>query len=376
MMNRRQVLQAGAALAFSGGFARRAVAQSEEGPMNTSVPQSDFRMPLESEPHERTFMQWPTNLQAYGGHRWLRQTQANIALIANAIVRYEPVVMLASVKEREKLRKLLDRAVEHWEIPTDDLWCRDSGPTFVRSAAGALAIAELNFNGWGNKQTHRHDGEVLKRVAERLELPVIESGVVGEGGGVETDGAGTLIAHESCWVNANRNPGMTRDQVERRLLKAFGGERMIWAPGVKGADITDYHIDSLARFVKPGQVLIQLPTKLDKRDPWSVSAFETYDILKAAEDAQGRKLDVVTVAPPTRPRVNSKDFAGSYVNYYVCNAAVIASEFGDAKADAEANIILGELYPDREIVMLNTDPLGESGGGVHCATQQHPEVHA
>lgn len=333
-----------------------------------------YRMPIESGPHERTFMQWPSNSRVYGGTSWLRQVQSSIAEIANTIARYEPVVMLASVKERERLRKQLDRGVDHWDIPTDDLWCRDSGPTFVSSAEGDLAVAELNFNGWGNKQAHRRDGEVLARVAERMGLDVFDSGVVGEGGGIDTDGAGTLMAHESSWVNPNRNPGMTRDEIETRLLQAFGAERMIWAPGVAGADITDYHIDSLARFVEPGLVLIQLPESRDPQDPWSVSAFETYDILKAARDANGQKLEIVVVAGPTRPRVDSEDFAGSYVNYYVCNDAVIASEFGDAEADENAQAILSELYPGREVVMLNTDRLGEYGGGIHCATQQQPKA--
>ncbi|MEM1108642.1 MAG: agmatine deiminase family protein [Planctomycetota bacterium] len=373
MPSRRSFLRRSMGLAVTGPTAA-AWAQSREAAVSAKPSKTTFRMPLESAPHERTFMQWPSNARVYGGTRWLRRAQAAIADLANTIVRYEPVVMLASVKERERLRKQLDRGVEHWDIPTDDLWCRDSGPTFVRSAEGQLAVAELNFNGWGNKQVHRHDGSVLRRVAERMGLPIIDSGIVGEGGGVETDGAGTLMAHESSWVNPNRNPGMNREEVEAKLLAALGAEQMIWAPGVAGADITDYHIDSIARFVEHGRVLIQLPDKLDPHDPWSVSAFETYGILKDAIDARGKKLEVVVLPPPISPRIDSEDFAGSYVNYYVCNGAVIASEFGDRRADERAAAVLAEQYPGREVVMLNTDLLGEFGGGIHCATQQQPRV--
>jgi agmatine deiminase len=208
-------------------------------------------------------------------------------------------------------------------------------------------------------------------VAERLGLPVFHAGLVGEAGGVETDGHGTLIAHESSWVNPNRNKG-SKAEVEAMLLDAMGAEKVIWAPGIKGGDITDYHIDALARFVKPGQVLIQMSDEVDPDDPWSVSAFETRAILAAATDAKGRKLDLVTLPEPWDIRVDSPDFVASYVNYYVCNGAVIAAEFGDKEADAEAATTLASLYPDREIVVLNIDPLGEVGGGIHCATHEQP----
>ena len=260
-----------------------------------------------------------------------------------------------------------------WPIPTEDLWCRDSGPTFVVSGSGELAVSELGFNGWGNRQSHTDDGQITRRLAERLGLQIFANGIVGEGGGVEVDGAGTVLAHESCWINRNRNTASKAD-VERLLLDALGAERMIWAPGIKGADITDYHIDALARFVKPGQVVIQLGKQPDRSDPWSISAFETYAILKSARDAQGRKLDIAVIPDPVNIRSRSREFVSSYVNYYVCNGAVVSAEFGDDKADAEAKAILQTLYPGREVVSLNVDPIGEAGGGIHCATQQQPSI--
>ena len=331
---------------------------------------ADFAMPLESEPHERTFMQWPASLSVYDVAS-LRKARSAIALIANTVSQFEPVVMLASGAAAKAARSALAGAVEIWEIPTDDLWCRDSGPTFVRNARGELAVAHIRFNGWGNKQVHRNDARIAPAIAARLGLPLLETGLVGEQGGVEHDGAGTLLAHASSWVNPNRNRG-DADRVGQLLIGAMGGSRVIWAPGIKGADITDYHIDALARFVSPGRVLIQMPERPDRSDPWSLAAFETQRILEASTDSEGRKLEIVRLPEPVDIRSRNPDFVASYVNYYVCNGAVIVAEFGDRKADDKAMSILASLYPGRKVVGVNVDALGESGGGIHCATQQQP----
>lgn len=332
-----------------------------------------FWMPEETEPHLRTFMQWPVNREVHPDPVFLRMLQQSIADIANAIADFEPVVMLMDAKHIPSARRRLSDAVEIWDIPTDDLWCRDSGPVFVRNKQGGLAISHLNFNGWGGKQVHGNDGKIAREIAGRLGLPLLDNGLVGEAGGVESDGEGTLIAHESSWIIANRNPG-SRAETEARMLEAFGAEKLIWAPGVRDADITDYHIDSLARFASPGTVLIQMPEQLRTDDPWSAAAFETRDILRSATDARGRKLRLVEIPEPVETRIAAEDFVASYVNYYVCNGAVIAAEFGDPETDAIAAETLAGLYPGREIVTLNVDPVGEVGGGIHCATQQQPAV--
>ena len=334
---------------------------------------SGFWYPEETDPHERTFMQWPVSREVHSDADFLYDLQATIADIASTIAEFEPVVLLAAAEHHKAIKKLVSGAVELWDIPTDDLWARDSGPSFVVDGKGVLAMTQFNFNGWGGKQTHGNDGKIAALVAEKLGLQVFDTGLVGEAGGVETDGHGTLIAHESSWINPNRNKG-SKAEIEAMLLETMGAEKMIWAPGIKDADITDYHIDALARFVKPGQVLIQMGEEIDPEDPWSVSAFETHAILSAATDAEGRKLEMVVLPEPYDTRVDSPDFVTSYVNYYVCNGAVIAAEFGDKEADEEAAAILARLYPGREIVMLNTDAVGEVGGGIHCATHEQPKV--
>ena len=368
-MTRRQSLLSAA---VAGGLSVLGGRASASGG-TTSAKAAGFWYPEETDPHERTFMQWPVNRRVYRDGAFLSDLQGTIADIANAIAEFEPVVMLAAAEHHPAIRKLVSSNVQLWDIPTDDLWCRDSGPSFVIDGKGGLALTQFNFNGWGNKQTHEHDGKIAARVAEHMGLQVFNAGLVGEAGGVETDGHGTLIAHASTFVNRNRNKG-SKAEIERMLLDTMGADKMIWAPGIKGADITDYHIDALARFVKPGLVLIQIGDEVDPDDPGSVAAADTYDILEAATDAEGRALELVELPEPYDIRVDSPDFVSSYVNYYVCNGAVIAAEFGDKEADAEAAEILADLYPGREVVMLNIDSVGEVGGGIHCATHEQPKV--
>ena len=376
MLKRREFLTATAGVAtslvvFAGGC--DAVPLEELGDGKTVDGRlTAYHMPAEDAPHTRTFMQWPSSIDIYGG-RALTKVQAEIASIANAISAFEPVVLLVSTTETAKARRLLSGAVETWDIPTDDLWCRDSGPTFVKNAGGELALAHLHFNGWGNKQEHGHDSRIAATVAGRLKLPLLETGLVGEQGGVESDGAGTLLAHASCWVNPNRNAG-TEAQIGALLNGALGAKKIIWAPGIKGADITDYHIDALARFVAPGKVLIQMGEAVDESDPWSVAAFETLNILQQATDARGRKLEIVRLPEPVNIRSRKRDFVSSYVNYYLCNGAIICAQFGDKRADDRAQSTLRSLYPGRKIVALNIDAIGEAGGGIHCATQQQPKA--
>jgi len=362
-MTRREMIKATAMLVGGSGAAACTAASPPASP--------GYEMPLESAPHKRTLMQWPVAVGVYGA-RDLAAVQSVIVGIANAIAEFEPVALLAAPGARGLDRARLSGSVEFWDIPTDDLWCRDSGPTFVRASDGKFAVSHIRFNGWGNKQRHANDGRIAAAVATRLALPLIDSGVIGEQGGVEHDGAGTMLAHASCWVNDNRNPGLSADQIAARLGTALGARKMIWAPGVKGADITDYHIDSLARFVGPGRVLIQVDERIDRNDPWSVAAHQTLAVLEGATDARGRKLEIVRLPDPVDIRSSDPDFVSSYINYYVCNGAVIAPQFGDKLADDEALETLAALYPGRKIVQLNIDALGASGGGIHCATQQQP----
>lgn len=354
--NRRQVLRGSLSLTLASGVGEKVLASTDQA----------LYVPPEEGPHERTFMQWPSSLAVYGDRYFLNLTQHAIADVANAIAEFEPVMMLAAAEDHGKARKLLSATVELWDVPTEDLWCRDSGPLFAWRGKEELVVSHIAFNGWGGKQIHTRDARVAMRVAERLGLSVVDSGLVGEPGGVEHDGQGLLLAHESCWVNANRNGNQRRDAIEAKLLAAYGADRMIWSPGLKGEDITDYHIDALARLTGPGRVLMNLPEAPAKNNPFHHAALETHDKLIA------EGLNVEVIPEPNERRVKSDDFVASYVNYYVCNGAVIASQFGDQRTDEIARDAFTRHFPGREIVMMDVDILGELGGGIHCATQQMP----
>lgn len=270
-MNRRDMVMGGGALGLM-AMTQHASATTRPG----------FHVPAEEGPHQQTFMQWPVNRRVYSDRIFLEMVQRTIARVANAIAEFEPVVMLAAADDHAAARALLSKNVTLWDIPTEDLWCRDAGPIFVVGPAGELAVTHIQFNGWGDKQVHTRDGQIAAMVAKRLGLELRPTGLRGEGGGVEQDGHGLLMAHESSWVNENRNPSLSRDEITNRLLRAYGAERMLWSPGLWDQDITYYHIDSLARFTGAGRVLMNLPEEPDTRDPFHLTALETHDMLVAS----------------------------------------------------------------------------------------------
>jgi agmatine deiminase len=351
---------------------RRSFLIQSIGAFGMSIPQftraqsPTLWVPPEDHPHEATFMQWPVDPAVYTDRYHLKQVQRTIATIANTISAFEPVIMLADAAFHASARKLLSDQVALWNIPTNDLWCRDSGPIIAFDDTDQRVVSHIQFNGWGNKQPHNHDAQIAKRVAAALDFNAISSGLVGEAGGVETNGAGTLIAHESSWINDNRNPTLSKDQISKRLLAAYGADQIIWSKGVAGLDITDYHIDSLARFVAPEHVVANLPAQLNTYDPFHSTAVETIATLRV------RGVTVDVIEEPTKPRVRDLDFVASYVNHYICNGAIIMAEFGDTDSDQRAAAYMGAAYPDHEVIQINVDALGELGGGIHCATQQLP----
>ncbi len=313
-------------------------------------------------------MQWPVDRIVYDDPIFLEIVQRCIANLANTIAEFEPVLMLAGKSHHANARALLSEKVELWNIETNDLWCRDSGPLFARNQAGKRFVCDIQFNGWGQRQPHEQDAKISREIAIALGMERIPTGLRGEPGGVEHDGHGLLVAHESSWVHDNRNPGMSRDDIEKRLLAAYGAKEIIWSNGVRDQDITDYHIDSLARFTAPSRMLMNLPSTPDLEDPFHRAALETSRKIKDAG------VDVEVISEPEIRRVKHSDFVASYANFYLCNGSVIAAEYGDQDADKSAKDALARHFPDREIIMLDVDPLGEIGGGIHCATAQMPAI--
>ncbi|MFJ5550078.1 agmatine/peptidylarginine deiminase [Streptomyces sp. NPDC093225] len=365
-MNRRTFLAAAGATAAGAALATTAA------PANARTTAGSFRVPVEDVRHTRTWMAFPDSTSIWGSK--LSGVQADIALIARTIATYEPVVMCANSGSAAKARSLCGSAVTVLSsIPVDDCWMRDSGPVFRTDGYGGLDAVGLNFNGWGNKQTHSRDALVAERVADWAGVRFTYADLVGEGGAIEPDGAGTLMATRSSLVNRNRNPGMTERQLETAMCDAYGASKVIWFDGVRGQDITDDHVDATSRFLAPGESLTQMPLSTDT-DAYARDARQQYAVLSAATTATGRPMDAMQLQGPDYNKIRStnREFLASYANFYLCNGAVISAQFGDTRADAAARATLARLYPDRAVEQLNIDRLGTGGGGIHCVTQQQP----
>ena len=333
---------------------------------------SAWYMPDESHPHQCTWMAFGANEEIWDD--LIDHVRQNLATVAQAISKFEPVMMLVRQEERRLAAKLCGDRVTLVDAKLDDLWVRDTGPSFVLDGKSQLGAVDLNFNGWGEKQNFNGDAKVAKLMAKQAKATRLATEIVGEGGGIEVDGAGTAIVTESCFVNDNRNPDFDKDELDAELKKLLGLKKIIWLPGVRGKDITDGHTDFYARFARPGIVVAGL--EMDRKSfDYDVTRAHL-EILKGATDALGKKLEVVTLNSPqnVRRELRTEDFAAGYINYYVVNGGVIAPEFGDSDADTKCKDVLTHLFPKRTIVQLNIDAIAAGGGGIHCSTQQQPEI--
>ncbi|MEM8661001.1 MAG: agmatine deiminase family protein [Pseudomonadota bacterium] len=332
-----------------------------------------WSLPAEEAPHAATWMSWPTELVIYEDKAYLESVQEQLGLLAAAIARYEPVLMAAPAKEFATIAELCGKDVQAINIESNDMWMRDTGPVFVTGQKGEFAAVNLNFNGWGDKQHPRAaDEQMAARVAEKLGVAQIQTPLIGEGGGMECDGEGTLMLTESCWLNDNRNPGVSKSAMTDELKRVFGVEKVIWLPGVRGQDITDGHIDGSVRFVRPG-VIMTGGYPGDDSD-WGLALQEAREIIASETDAKGRQFEMVDIPSATNPTNDSEYLFTGYANFYIANGAIFTPEFGDKRADQIAFDRLGKLFPDRDIVPLSVDLIYENGGGIHCVTQQQPAV--
>ncbi|WP_280920535.1 agmatine deiminase family protein [Streptomyces sp. SPB4] len=329
------------------------------------------RFGAEWEKHTRTFMAWPASENVWGDQ--LDDVRKDIAGLAAAIAAREPVVLMARPDQEEAARQACGGDVEVVPLSVDDLWARDTAPVFVEEG-GKVKGVDFNFSGWGNKQEHGNDGKVARTLLTKYGIDRIATPVVAEGGSFETDGLGTLVLTESSVVNANRNPGMSRDKVEEELKKALGVTKVIWLAGVKGKDITDAHVDCLMRFVAPGVVLLDKAFPGTPADVWSRSADQAKSVLKDATDARGKKIEVIELSQPDPDRITGRGdaFVSSYMNFYIGSKGVYLPRFGDARADDRARQVMKEHLPDREIVSVKIDAIASGGGGIHCATHDQP----
>jgi agmatine deiminase len=385
-LSRRTVLQsmAGAGLVTLGASACSSPGGSDapDGtdtgtatPPQTATAANGRRFGAEGESHARTFMCWPASEDIWGDQ--LPDVRQDIAGLARAIAGYEPVVLFARPGQDGAAQQACGQDVEVVAMPVDDLWARDTLPVFVHDGS-VLKGVDFNFNGWGNKQEHTNDSRLAAAVLTRYRIPRISTPLVTEGGALETDGQGTLLVTESSIVNSNRNPGKSRDEIEADLKAALGVTKVIWLAGVRGQDITDAHVDCLARFVAPGVVLLDQPFPGAPADVWSRSSAQAKQVLQGATDAHNRPLQITELPQPDPDLITGRGdaFVSSYINFYVANQAVFMPRFGDGAADSKAQQILRDQFPGRDIVPLKIDAIAAGGGGIHCSTHDQPGTPA
>lgn len=346
-------------------------------PVQMSHASRGLRMPAEWEPHERTWMCWPRVNPTFMVEK-LPDVYAAWAAVANAIAKYEPVTLVADLGDTESARSYLSPDIKVIEMPIDDAWARDTAPTFVLDGVGKVAAVDWIFNGWGAQSwaVWEKDATLASRIAHVAGVPGLPSNLVNEGGGIHVDGEGTVLLTETVQLDPCRNPGLSKEDVEREIHAMLGTTKAIWLPRGLSRDYEEFgtrgHIDIIACFVRPGVVLAHSQTNPEHPDHEVTKSLIA--ALRSSTDAQGRQLKVIELPAPQRIRDdegNLVDF--SYVNHYVLNGAVILCAFQDPN-DQVAAAILQECYPDRTIELVDAREIFAHGGGIHCITQQQPRA--
>lgn len=335
-----------------------------------------WHMPAEHAPHRRTWMAFPpAGSEITATPQAVTEARTAWTAVAHAVAEFEPVTMIVDPSDAAAARTCLSSAIEIVEAPLDDAWMRDIGPTFVHAADGSVAAVDWVFNGWGQQEWARwdHDSKIGRTVAAAAGTPVVDSALVNEGGGIQVDGAGTVLVTETVQLDPYRNPGLTKAEIEAELRRTIGVDTVIWLPRGLWRDSQRFgtrgHADIVAALPAPGVVLVH-----DQRDPEHPDHALGRQLMKqlAAEtDSAGKPFEVVPVPAPRTLRDEEGFVDYSYINHYVCNGAVILCGFDD-RNDAEAAAVLADVYPGRVIVTVDAREIFARGGGIHCITQNEP----
>ncbi|CAI2768669.1 agmatine deiminase family protein [Flavobacterium collinsii] len=338
-----------------------------------------YTMPEESEAHEATWLQWPHEFQ-YGETYAERLDDTWIAMTA-ALISSEKVNIIAyDEEEKEKIQEMLVEAevslknIRFFIYPTDDVWVRDNGPIFVRNKSGKIVIQDWGFNGWGKKAAYKNCNIIPSKIAKDLNIESIDLNaiIINEGGSVEIDGNGTMLACKSSILNKNRNPGMTQIKAEAIFKKYLGVSNFIWLEGKAGLEITDMHIDGFARFANSSTIVTMSENDLID---WQVPEEDISELFQA-KNRLGKPYKIVEL-PLTKEDVTTEygknlEYKGSYVNYYIANKVILVPNYNDQN-DKIANAIIQKLYPTRAVVGIDVRNLYANGGMIHCVTQQQPK---
>lgn len=340
--------------------------------------QLGFSMPAEWTPHEATWISWPRPDGISFPDCYKRVLPTFVKMVA-ALAESEPVRINVCDSEREsEVRKLLtgvpqDR-IEFFPIPTNEPWCRDHGPIFVKHRDGKkVAAVNFGYNAWGWKYPpFDADDEVPSQVADRLGLDLFDcSDFILEGGSIDVNGEGTLLTTESCLLNPNRNPDLTKEDIEKTLRDYLGVKQIVWlGDGIEGDD-TDGHVDDITRFVSLGSVVTVIEE--DENDPNYEPLQANLERLRTVAVGDEQPLEIHILPMPSRVARNGQRLPASYANFYIANEVVLLPVFGENR-DAWATAILKEVFPKRKIVPIDCRELIWGLGAFHCLTQQQPAV--
>lgn len=335
-----------------------------------------FRMPAEWAPQRAIWLSWPHNLETWPGR--FAGIPAKFAEIAATISRFEEVCINCPEPLQAGATDLLQRAgarmdrVQLLDHPTNDAWCRDHGPIFVQNRAnGEIAATDWLYNAWGGKYPPFDlDNRIPAKIANLRGMRRFAFELVLEGGSIDVNGAGDLLTSEACLLNPNRNPDLSRSQLEAALKAGLGVERIHWlGDGIVGDD-TDGHIDDMSRFFAPdGIVTCVEPDTGDENHPILAANLER---LKALRTASGQSFDIRTLPMPAPCWCEGQRLPASYANFLIINRAVLMPAFRQDDRDREAAEVLAGCFPDREILPIDCLDLVWGLGTLHCISQQEP----
>ncbi|WP_434810885.1 agmatine deiminase family protein [Microbacterium sp. bgisy189] len=340
-----------------------------------------WRMPSETDPHERTWMAFPREGFTLGETDAEREEgYATWAAVAAVVARFEPVSMVVDPSELDRARRMLPGEITLLEAPVDEFWMRDHGPTFVvdDERPGALGGVDWIFNGWGAPDWAQWQDSAAhaRLIAAEVGAEVVSSVLVNEGGGIHVDGEGTVLLTETVQLDPRRNRFVDRARVEAEMARTLGTTRAVWLSRGLTRDYDDFgtngHVDIVATIPSPGRLLLHDQRDADHPDH-AVSA-QLRAELAGQTDAAGRTFEIIDLPAPATLTDAHGPVDWSYVNHLVVNGGVIACGFGEEQADATARSILADAYPGREVVTVDARGLFARGGGIHCITQQQPAV--
>jgi agmatine deiminase len=334
--------------------------------LHGSTPARDgFSFVAEWMPHARSWMCWPCRAETWGSAEALLAGQQATARIARAISTFEPVTMTARHEDAAAIKLATAGKVQIFEIALDASWARDAGPTFLRGPAAGRGAVQWRLNGWGDKLfSAASDAGLAARIAQESGARIYEAPLVCEGGAIHTDGEGTVITTEQCLLNPNRNPGLSRHEVEQRLSQFTGARRIIWLGSGFSDMQTDGHVDNFACFVAAGRVVVGVPSSASLPDAEPVK--EAIRRLREARDAQGRALEVIEIVQPRRVRFDWRGHVlqTSYISFHLANGGIVMPAFNDPNDD-HAQAVLADCFPGRDILQVEVLDLLQGGGGIH-----------